>query len=192
MLHMFACRVFLLCAIKCCLPSLCVLSLMFMCICIPILLLNIDEWADVLWSSVPYVCMCCQMYSSALASVYVRILAITQHLGCVLSQQSDRMTAAGKWVSHALSRHDGNGSTDILMDGWINTWNEEGDIRWIFAAQREWLTEGNKDSRIRWGLNVVLYKKGERKRWAKKRKDCRPVDENERTVNNGGRYEKTK
>lgn len=55
--------------------------------------------------------MCCQMYSSALARLYVCVCTFTQHLERVLSQQCDRVTRAGKWVSHVLSRHEG--------DGWI-------------------------------------------------------------------------
>lgn len=69
--------------------------------------------------SVPFVCMCCQMYSSALARQHGCICAFTQHLERVLSQQCDRVTGAGKWVSHALSRHEGDRRVDGWMDGWM-------------------------------------------------------------------------
>ena len=66
--------------------------------------------------SVPFVCICCQMYSSALARLYVCSCALTQHLEHDLSQQCDRVRGPGKWVSHALSRHQGDGQTDGLME----------------------------------------------------------------------------
>lgn len=96
--------------------------------CISILFLKLDQWADVVCLSVPLVCMCCQMYSSAWARLHACVCAFTQHLECVLSQQwqNDRMTGVGKWVSHALSR---------MTERWMNG------LRWTLVAEGVWLRE---------------------------------------------------
>ena len=97
--------------IKCVLPLYACLRVCVL--CVPMLFLNLDLWADVLCVCVriPFVCMCCQMYSSALVALHVFVhsqnILSASWVSSVTGWQGQE-----KWVSHALSRHERDRQTD--------------------------------------------------------------------------------